>query len=344
MLTDSSNCSLNAQQGYNALADGMLSQIRWHNSGSEHNPFSHLDLIRAFVHWKNGRQMNNYIGTELDRRYQEYQNNRYGSKNKSAIDLILQAYLAGSDRSSRTYLEPAFRAFAISQIRLFVFAGHDSTASVLCYCFHLLSQHPDALARLREEHDDVFGPNPTAAASMLTDQPHLVSRLSYTLAVIKETMRMFPPAGATRAGKSGISVRDDLGHQCPTDRAMLLIIHVETHVSPKYWSHADRFLPDRWLVPPNHDLYPRPGAWRPFEHGPRNCIAQSLVMTELRVILACLVRSFDVEPAYDEWDLKHPSGEILRYRGNRAYQIEEGAAHPAVRYPCRIRLADQRWD
>ena len=40
------------------------------------------------------------------------------------------------------------------------------------------------------------------------------------------------------------------------------------------------------------------GAWRPFEHGPRNCVARSLVMTELRVVLACVVRQFDFEPAY----------------------------------------------
>ena len=48
----------------------------------------------------------------------------------------------------------------------------------------------------------------------------------------------------------------------------------------------------------SHELYPMNGAWRPFEHGPRNCVARSLVMTELRVVLACVVRQFDFEPAY----------------------------------------------
>jgi hypothetical protein len=62
-------------------------------------------------------------------------------------------------------------------------------------------------------------------------------------------------------------------------------------------------------------------------------------MIELRVILACLVREFEVEPAYDEWDAAHPKKGIKLYRGERAYQVEQGAAHPVNGYPCRIKLA-----
>ena len=63
-------------------------------------------------------------------------------------------------------------------------------------------------------------------------------------------------------------------------------------------------------------------------------------MTELRVILASIVRDFDFKPAYDEWDKLH-SGEgkgVKTYRGERVYQIEEGAAHPVEHYPCRVSL------
>jgi cytochrome P450 len=74
------------------------------------------------------------------------------------------------------------------------------------------------------------------------------------------------------------------------------------HRSAKYWLRPDEFLPERWIVPVGHELYPRHSAWRPFELGPRNYIGQALVMIELRVILACLTREFDLEPAYAEWD------------------------------------------
>jgi len=60
------NSSLGSQRGYNPLADGMLGQSRWHNPNAEINPFSQLDFVRKFIHWKNGRQMDLYVGTELD--------------------------------------------------------------------------------------------------------------------------------------------------------------------------------------------------------------------------------------------------------------------------------------
>ncbi len=78
------------------------------------------------------------------------------------------------------------------------------------------------------------------------------------------------------------------------------------------------------------------GAWRPFEHGPRNCIAQGLVMMKLRVMLALLAREFSFELAYAEWDRLHPRNGLKTYRGERVYQIEEGAAHPVEHYPCKV--------
>ena len=76
--------------------------------------------------------------------------------------------------------------------------------------------------------------------------------------------------------------------------------------------------------------------WRSFEHGPRICIAQVLVMTELRVVLAKVVRHFEFKPAYEEWDCLHPRTGLRTYGGERVHQIEEGAAHPVDVYPCRV--------
>ena len=108
------------------------------------------------------------------------------------------------------------------------------------------------------------------------------------------------------------------------------------HRAPQYWARPEEFLPERWLVEPGHALYPAKGSWRAFEHGPRNCIAQGLVMVELRVVLCLIAREFEFADAYAEFDRK--KGGARRYRGERAYQVEEGAAHPVDGYPCRVRL------
>jgi cytochrome P450 len=223
--------------------------------------------------------------------------------------------------------------------RLVIFVGYDANATVLCYCFHYLSKNPEALARLRAEHDDVLGKDAAAAGSRLTEDACLVNRLPYTLAVIKEVMRLFPPACGDRQGQAGVSITNDKGDLCETDDTIIQFSHITLHRNPKYWVRPDDFLPERWLVPVGHELYPQQNSWRPFESGPRNCIAQALVLTELRIMLACLVRTFDITPAYDEYDEKHPRKGIQTYEGERAYLIERGAAHPTAGYPCRVAMA-----
>jgi cytochrome P450 len=334
-----SNSSLGSQDGYNALADGMLSQIQWwHNANNEMNPLAKLNFVRAFMQWKNGRQMDQYIGEELDKRYEEYKADPDSAHGVSVVDLVLRAYLSGPYRSFSppARLDDEFRALAIRQIRLFVFVGHDSTASAICYTFYLLSKHPEVLSRLRKEHDDVFGSDPAVAGSKISENPRLINNLDYTLAIIKEVLRLFPPAGASRDGESNVNLIDDVGNQLPTDNTILWVLH------GKYWVRGNEFLPERWLVRDDHELHPKPGTWRPFEVGPRNCIAQAMVLVELRVVLACLIRTFEVKPAYDEWDASRGAKGDRLVNGERVYQVERGAAHPNGGYPCRVTLAGSR--
>lgn len=319
----------------------MLSQIRWHQPNAEANPLGHFNVVRWVVEWWNGRQMDRYIGSELDKRFSEYKTDPNDKRQKSVMDLVLQAYIAQSGKQKPEILDPEFRAFAIRQIRLFIFTGHDSTSSTICYAFHLLSQSPDALNRIRSEHNQVLGRDLSKASTLLEENPQLLNDLPYTTAVIKEALRLFPPAASSRQGKPGTSIRDDLGADCPTDDVIMIwTIHAELHRAPKHWKRPDEFLPERWLVEPAHELCPEKDAWRAFEYGPRNCIAQGIVMTELKIILACLVREFDFRPAYDEWDRLHPTKGVKVYRGDRAYQMEEAAAHPVEHYPCRVTLRE----
>ena len=312
----------------------MISQIRWQRPNGDLNPLSLIHLPRFFMQWWNGRQMDRFIGEELDRRYEELKRDSHNIRSKAVIDLVLQAYLLkGEPRSVR--LDTDFRRFAIIQIRLFVFAGHDSTSSTICYCLYLLSKNQEALSRICSEHDTVYGKDVSSVSSRLTMEPQLANDLPYTTAVIKETLRLFPPASASRQGSPGVDLVDDTGTVCPTNGAVVWISHAMMHRAPKYWIRPNEFLPERWIVQPGDKLYPPRGAWRPFENGPRNCIAQGLVMTELRVILSLIVREFDVKDAYEEIDAKSTGG-IKTYKGERAFQIDSGAAHPADFFPCKV--------
>lgn len=62
-------------------------------------------------------------------------------------------------------MDDIFQRYATYQIRIFLFAGHDSTSTTICYCFYLLSKNPEALTLIRKEHDEVLG-------RTISDAPH----------------------------------------------------------------------------------------------------------------------------------------------------------------------------
>lgn len=306
--------------------------------------------MRPLVQWYNGRVMNKFIERELDHRFAERQREKSSSDNasslsrsKSVVSLALDSYMAQSvDGRPTKEMDKTFKAYATAQVRLFLFAGHDTTSSTLCYCFHLLSSHPEVKAKLRAEHDSILGTDLPEVPSLLIKDPNLLNQLPYTLAVIKETMRLFPAASSMREGSAGVSIVDEAGNSYPTEGVYVWVLHLAIQRNPKYWKEPDVFIPERWLVGPEDPLYPMKGAWRPFEFGPRNCIGQTLVTMDLRTVLAMTVREFDICAAYQEWDRLHPSGKAVKtVRGERAYQIEKGGAHPADGFPCRVAFRNE---
>lgn len=294
--------------------------------------------------------MNQYIFQELENRFASLSNNHTTEatkRSKSVIDLALEGYLADnsakSDQETPKGMDATFKAFATSQIKLFLFSGHDTTSSTICYIFHLLSSHSPAVQRLRAEYNNIFGPKlPTSdLATLISDEPHLLNQLPFTTAVIKETLRLFPPVSNTRAGEPNFSVTDANGRKYPTDGCLVWCIHQAMHRDPAYWPVPNTFLPDRWLVPHDHPLHPIKGAWRGFEHGPRNCLGQELAMMEMKVVMVMVLRRFDVRSAYDEWDRsgarKGRKGKGPKsVSGERAYQVVLGGAQPSDHMPCRV--------
>lgn len=299
--------------------------------------------------------MDEYVYKELNSRFEEVKReclNGTPKDSKSVISLALRDYLSRlKDKDiAQAKLDPTFAEHATRQMRLFLFAGHDTTTSVLVYTYHMLSKYPNILKHMQEEHASIFGPDPRNASQQLTDEPSLLNRLPYTVAAIKESMRFYPPAGANKAGLPGVPLVGRHGTLYPTEGVHISIQHHELHHHPLLWPRVKEFLPERWLVEEGHELYPPAGAFRAFEHGPRNCIGQNLAMLELRVVLVLTVRRFEIKPAYEEWDGVRPKGwaervglkkrEVENFEGERAYQVEKGAAHPKDGYPCRVTLLD----
>lgn len=149
-----------------------------------------------------------------------------------------------------------------------------------------------------------------------------------------------------RIGRPGADIIDEHDVRYPTENCNVWTLSLAIHHDARYWVEPDKFLPERWLASPTDNLYPgkTKGAWRPFESGPRNCIGQSLALLELKIALVLTMRELRITPAYEQWDAMHPKKGrrgrpvISTVDGNRAYQEEKGAAHPADGFPVTVEL------
>ena len=254
-----------------------------------------------------------------------------------ALDEYLDLWFRNKTR--RAVVDSTFKVAATCQIRTFLFAGHDTSSSTLCYCYHLLSIHPQIRDKLIKEHNQILGQDPTQSPLRVSEKPHLLNKLPYTSAVIKETLRLYPPASSTRNGEPGTTVVVPDGRHYPTEGMMVWSNHVAIHRDPSVWKQPEKFVPERWLVGQDDPLYPaHQGAWRPFEHGPRSCMGQELALIEIKLILVLTMREFRIESAYEELDMSNPPKGLKTLNGDRAYQIQLGAAHPPDGFPCAVFL------
>jgi cytochrome P450 len=154
-------------------------------------------------------------------------------------------------------------------------AGHETTALALTWAWYLLSQHPPAEVHLREELADVLqGRDP-----VLDD----LARLPYTTAVVREALRLYPPAWIL--GRRAI--RDTTIGGYPVSRGSVVFASpYVTHRNARWFDAPEEFRPERWAK--LEDL-PR-FAYFPFGGGTRICVGESLAWTEAVLSLATLAR------------------------------------------------------
>jgi cytochrome P450 len=301
------------------------------------------------VQWINGIILDRYIAAEIDEKFKARLNGSVDShdtpkQSKSIMALLMDDLLEEKKGLNHRQINKALRELVAPHLRLFLFAGHDTTSATMNYCFYTLATNPAALSRVIAEHDEVFGTDLSQVRDMIAEDPHLLNKLPYTSAVIKETLRLFAPSGAAlRKGVPGIEIVDEEGRRFPTENCNIWMPNLIMHHNPKYWKDPESFIPERWMVGPDDPLYPMKGTWRAFEAGPRNCLGQTLAQLELRIVLVMVIREFSIEPAYDEWDKLHPRPGIKTTNGIRAYQAERGGggAHPSDNFPVRVSLRDR---
>jgi cytochrome P450 len=194
-------------------------------------------------------------------------------------DDIAGAIIAARDPETG---EPFSREELIDQIGVFFLAGHETTASVLTWTFFILSQQPEIMRRMREEIDAICGDGPVAFEH--------TKKLVFVRNVFRETLRLYPPI--TFIPRVAAEATVIAGRKVKRG-AMIMIAPWTIHRNPVFWQNPDRFDPDRFAADREGEV--KPGTYIPFGLGPRICVGAAFATVEASLILARLVRRYDIE-------------------------------------------------
>lgn len=173
-----------------------------------------------------------------------------------------------------------------AQTYVIIIGGSETTATLLSGALYYLCRNQDAMSKIKKEIRAAFG-----TESEITF--NTVSKLKYVLAVLNETLRIYPPVPGNLPrevpGKGAIIS----GRWVPGGTAVS-VCHWATYHSAANFKNPHSFIPERWLGDPAYASDDRE-AFQPFSFGPRNCVGRNLAYMEMRIILARLLWNFDVE-------------------------------------------------
>jgi cytochrome P450 len=135
---------------------------------------------------------------------------------------------------------------------------------------------------LHEELDAVLGGRSPEVQDL--------ARLPYTDWIVKESLRLYPPAWTTTREPQEDVVLG--GYAIPKGSTIFLSQWV-SHRDPRYFDRPEQFVPERWADGFEKRL-PK-GAYFPFAMGPRVCIGNAFALMEARLVLAAMAQRYRLE-------------------------------------------------
>ncbi|XP_029371055.1 docosahexaenoic acid omega-hydroxylase CYP4F3-like isoform X2 [Echeneis naucrates] len=214
-------------------------------------------------------------------------------RKKDFVDIILLS----KDEDGHGLTDEEIQAEA----NTFMFAGHDTTASAICWTLYNLARHPDYQEKCRQEVTDLM----EGRDGQNIDWDDLAN-LTFTTMCIRESLRLHSPVQAvTRKYTQDVALP---GNRTVPQGTICLVSIYGTHHNPTVWTNPYDFEPQRF-DPTNTDRSSH--AFIPFSSGPRNCIGQKFALAELRVVVALTLLRFRLAPGENP-ELGSRSGGIRR--------------------------------
>uniref|UniRef100_A0A673C9C3 aromatase n=1 Tax=Sphaeramia orbicularis TaxID=375764 RepID=A0A673C9C3_9TELE len=234
-----------------------------------------------------------------------------GQRRKDFVDIILSS----KDEDGQGLTNEEVEAEA----NTFMFAGHDTTASAICWTLYNLAHHDHYQEKCRQEVMDLLQGR---------DEHEIewedLSNLPFTTMCIRESLRLHSPVQAvTRKYTQDMLLP---GNRTVPKGVICLVSLYGTHHNPAVWSNPHEFYPLRF--DPNNTSGRSASAFIPFSAGPRNCIGQKFALAELRVVVALTLLRFHLAPGVNpevgsiSGDVRRLPQLVLRAEGGLWLQLE----------------------
>jgi cytochrome P450 len=212
-------------------------------------------------------------------------------------DLLSMLMQARDEETGASMTDEQLRSQALA----FLIAGHETTATALTWTWYLLATHVAIRQQVCDQVEEVLGQRlPT-----IED----VANLHATRRVIEESMRLYPPVWTL---PRHLVADDEIGGFAIPRGSMIVLVPYMTHRHPEFWDEPDVFDPSRFT--PEQTARRPKGAYFPFLGGPHQCIGNEFAMVEMQLIVALVLRQFDLELAPDQV-IRPRASIVLRHSG-----------------------------
>jgi cytochrome P450 len=199
----------------------------------------------------------------------------------------------------------------IANAKAFYMGGLETTSTALMWTMYYLSLHPDIQEKCYEEVKEKFFPLLTGTNPVADEGNYwfeIISRLFYCQAIVKEGLRIAPPASFTSLqteNEETITLANGITF---TGNDLIFVNNEGVHHSTDYYGpKAREFIPERWLTNDMKEKQRLEEYFFPFGGGPRHCPGNNLALHELILAIAYLCYHF-------KFSLNCPREEIIRMK------------------------------
>jgi cytochrome P450 len=202
------------------------------------------------------------------------------SRAGDAGDDVLALLLAARDEEGKPMTDGELR----DELMTLLAAGHETTATALCWAFDLVLADRRVHGALTEEiRGAAHGDAPDGRA---------LAKLEYLDATIRESLRLQPVIPAV--GRK-VRARVEIAGRVLEPGVQLVPIAYLTHRRPDVYTDPLSFKPERFL-----GAKPNPYAWYPFGGGVRRCLGMAFALYEMKVVMATILARLRLRKARPE--------------------------------------------